>query len=126
VADRTSKTASVRPEDILDDHTDEVRALTEQLRSLIKETIPEATERAYPGWHGIGYRHPEAGFFAAIFPRADDVKLGFEHGADLPDPDGLLTGEGKRVRYVVVRRPGDIRSRAIGSLLIAAIHRLPG
>jgi hypothetical protein len=37
---------------------------------------------------------------AAIFPSANSVSVGFEHGADLPDPHGLLRGTGKRLRYL--------------------------
>ena len=35
-------------------------------------------------------------------PLARYVRLGFFHGAGLPDPAGLLEGEGKRLRHVKV------------------------
>ena len=31
------------------------------------------------------------------------MHVGFEHGVDLPDPDGLLQGAGRQVRYLVFR-----------------------
>ena len=49
------------PDDILNDHSPEVRATAEALRRLIHDTIAGMTERAYPGWHAIGFRHPKAG-----------------------------------------------------------------
>ena len=113
------------PEDILAEHTPEVRALAERLRQLIRETVPEASEAAYPVWHGIGYRHPETGYFCAIFPLEDEVKLGFEFGVLLPDPAGLLQGNGRQVRYVHLRGPKDIRVRPLKALLRAAAN-LPG
>jgi hypothetical protein len=112
------------PEEILDAHTRPIRELAGSLRKLIKATVPEAEERAYPGWHGIGYRHPEVGYFAAIFPERDLVKLGLEHGVELPDPQGLLRGEGKRVRYVILSEAKAVPKAAIRALLQAAIHRL--
>lgn len=115
--------SNVRPDDILADYPPMVRALTERLRTLVRETIPTATETAYPVWRGIGYRAPECGYFCGIFPQRDHVKLGFEHGASLSDPDGLLEGSGKQVRYVIVRTGKDIRKRAIKKLLVTAVIR---
>jgi len=109
------------PEDILRIHTPEVRAIVEHLRTLVKETVPEAEERVYPGWHAFGYRHPEAGYFCGIFPYDDMVKLYFEHGASLPDPDGLLEGDGKRTRYVVARTEESLRLSDVKDLLRAAV-----
>ena len=108
-------------EEILADHTSEVRALSERLRKLVLQTVPTAAEVAYPGWHGIGYHHSESGYFCGIFPRKDRVQLGFEFGALLPDPNGVLEGTGKQVRYVMIREGKEIRVGAIKKLLLAAI-----
>ncbi|MGD9488157.1 MAG: DUF1801 domain-containing protein [Calditrichaceae bacterium] len=115
---------TIRPEDILAEHSPEVRALAESMRKMIIKIVPSAMEVAYPVWHGIGYRHPESGYFCGIFPRKDRVKLGFEFGALLPDPDSLLEGTGRQVRYVNIKSINDIRHEAIRKLLLAAI-RLP-
>jgi len=113
--------ADTQVEDILEGHDPEARALVERLRKIIREVVPTATESAHPVWHSIGYRHPESGYFCGIFPQADRVDLAFEFGVLLPDPDGLLEGAGKQVRYVRVRRDKDIRVRALKKLLLAAI-----
>jgi hypothetical protein len=109
------------PEEILLDHSPEVRQTVKRLRALIRATLPEAAERAYPGWHGIGYRHPSAGYIGAIFPLQDRVRLGFEHGARLPDPAGILTGDGKQLRYVDLLPGAEIDEQAIRSLLLDAV-----
>ena len=101
-----------RPEDLeaaelLVDHSDQVIATALWLRELVRATVPDAVESVYAGWHGFGYRHPWAGYFCAVFPRAEEVRLSFEHGARMPDPRGLLTAGGRQVRYVAVRAPGD-------------------
>ena len=110
-----------KPEDILADHSPEVRELVQRLRELVKATIPEATETAYASWHGIGYRHPQSGYFCAIFPQADDVRLGFEFGVLLPDPEGILEGTGKQVRYVHLNTAERIPVASIQPLLLAAL-----
>jgi hypothetical protein len=85
---------------------------------VVLEALPEETsERAYPGWHGIGYRHPVAGYVCGIFPLEDRVRLGFERGVELYDPDDVLSGEGTRVRYLEVRRAGEIPLDALRGLL---------
>ena len=108
-------------EQILAGHTPPVRAIAERLRVLVTATVPEAEERAYGGWHAIGYVHPDAGYFGAIFPREDVVKLCFEWGAVLPDPHHILTGNQKRVRYVVIADEHDIAEAAITEMIQAAI-----
>ena len=50
------------------------------------------------------------------------VNVGFFHGADLPDPAGLLEGSGKRMRHVKLR-PGVPLDEAALSALITAAYR---
>lgn len=45
------------------------------------------------------------------------VNVGFFHGADLPDPDRLLEGTGKRMRHVKLRPGVAINSTALGRLI---------
>ena len=120
-AKKSTASASMTPEHILTGHTPAVRSLAEKLRSLIKSTVPVAQERAYPGWHAIGFRHPKAGYFCGIFPFEKEVKLYFEHGARLPDPDGILEGGQRQVRLLLVRRSADIPAPALRRLLLAAV-----
>lgn len=87
-------------EELLDEHCADVAALTRRLREVILTARPELSERVYRGWHGLGFHHPAHGYVVAVFPTADAVSVGFEHGADLPDPHGLLRGTGKRLRYL--------------------------
>jgi hypothetical protein len=109
------------PDDILRDHTPEVRAVADALRALVHDTIDGMTERAYPGWHAIGLRHPKAGYVCGIFPMEDAVRFVFEHGRQLSDPTGILTGDGKQVRYIDLRAAGDIPAEALRPLLLEAV-----
>jgi hypothetical protein len=66
---------------------------------------PDLSEKGYPGWRGVGYRHPDAGYVCGIFPQpGGELRLLFEHGAALADPEGLLQGSGTQTRYLVVDR----------------------
>lgn len=112
---------NMEPEDILVGHQLSVQKLANQLRSMIKGTVPEAIEKAYPHWHGIGYSHPTVGYFCAIFPHDEMVKLGFEFGVLLDDPYCLLEGSGKQVRYATIRTRRQAHSRALKKLLLAAV-----
>jgi DNA transformation protein len=100
-----------------------IRTLANRLRTIVKKAAPALSEAAYPGWKGVGYRHAEAGYVCGVFPSAAAVRLIFEHGAGLSDPDGLLEGAGrvKQVRYVTMRSAADIKVRALTRLVRAAV-----
>jgi hypothetical protein len=106
---------------LLAEHTPQVAAAAGWLREVVLGALPDAREVVYRGWHGLGYHHPAAGYLCAVFPRADDVLLGFEHGVLLEDPHGLLSGEGRTVRYVRVQAPGDPPAERLVELIDAAV-----
>ena len=99
----------------------EVRAIAEGLRSLIRESMPEATESGHPTWHSINYRHPKAGYVCGIFPHKDSVDLVFEFGILLPDPHQVLQGDGKQVRYIPITKMDEINKTAIKQLIGEAL-----
>lgn len=118
----SSRKPNATAADVLRPFSARVRATAEQLRRLVGQAIPTATERPYVGWKGIGYRDPQAGYFAGIFPQRDHVRLLFEHGARLDDPDGILQGEGVRqVRWIVVRPGSRLPRGAISRMLVRAV-----
>jgi hypothetical protein len=89
----------------LRDEYPELSQLAVWTRSAVLAADPDLTERIYRGWHGVGFRHPEAGYICAIYPRSQWIVLLFEHGAALPDPDGILLGEGKQTRFLRIAEP---------------------
>jgi Domain of unknown function (DU1801) len=106
---------------LLAEHTPRVAAAAAWLRQVVLDALPDAHEVVYRGWHALGYHHPQAGYLCAVFPRADDVLLGFERGVLLDDPHGLLGGEGRTVRYVRVEVPGDPPAERLVELIDAAV-----
>jgi hypothetical protein len=112
---------AVPPEEILEGHTPEVKAVANRLRDMVKKTVEGAQESGYPGWHAIGYRHPAVGYFCGIFPSKDRVKLFFEYGSTLPDPKKILLGGPKmRGRYLEFNSVQDIDEKATRKFLLDA------
>jgi hypothetical protein len=118
-------TAPDPAEPVLEKMSPEVRALAQQLRVLIKEVMPRATEKAYLGWGTIGYA---AGgkmrdVVVALAPQRTYVNLEFGDGVDLPDPAHRLEGTGKRLRHVKIRGADDVHHPDVRVLLETAARR---
>ena len=108
---------------------DQARELAYQLRKLVAEVVPNVVEVPWPklrlASYGVGPKK-KSEHFCYISAQKDDVNLGFYYGAELPDPQKLLRGNGKLLRHVKIREPKTIRSRALRQLLRAATkHRMP-
>jgi hypothetical protein len=101
-------------------HPVPVQHAMQMLRSLVRETVPEAEERAHTGWGIFNYYlHGELGYVGA---QGDEAILGFTRGVDLEDPEGLLTTT-KTARYMrQLRLPVGraLPAAAIRQLLLAA------
>jgi hypothetical protein len=110
---------------ILDLATPEVRGLMQQLRPLIREVMPQATEGVHVGWKAIYYNDTPSvmNMIVAMSPAQAHVTLSFSDGVDLPDPAKRLEGTGKRGRHVKVRSLEDVRSPEVRALLAAAAHK---
>lgn len=96
----------------LADYPQPIREAAEALRRIVQRTVPDTVERVRPGWRLIGYDVPvgrRSHYFAYVAPEQEHVHLGFEYGAWMTDPDGLLQGAHlglRKVRFVTLR-PGD-------------------
>lgn len=85
----------------------EIQEIVAKLRAEIGQSFPSLRERIYFGWKAVGYTHPQAGYVGAIFPAANQVKVGFEHGVFLPDKkQQLVFGKsvGKQVKYLPIHQ----------------------
>jgi hypothetical protein len=99
-------------------------ALAGEIRALLLALVDDFAESAYPGWHGIGFRHPVAGYVCGVFPHEHHVRLLFEHGAHLEDPHGLLEGGGSHTRHIDLIVGGAIPVSEIEDYLEQALaHR---
>jgi hypothetical protein len=102
-----------------------VRALALKLRALIRAVMPDAIEQLDPPAHLIGYGVDRSykGLICGITLHTAHINLMFARGTDLPDPEGLLVGTGKRARHVTIRQEAELDALAIRTLLRAALQQ---
>ena len=103
----------------LSHYSEDVIVSAARLRGLIFENLPEVQEQldipAKMIAYGYGRKYSE--MVCTLIPSKKGLKLGFYKGVDLPDPHNVLKGEGKLSRYVEIRRPEEIHTKAVVKLL---------
>jgi hypothetical protein len=108
-------------------YTPEIGALGQATLAKMRERLPAAIELVYDNYNAlaIGFgpteRASDAIFSIALYPRW--VSLFFLRGADLADPQELLKGSGKQVRYIVLESAADLDKPAIKALMKRALER---
>lgn len=115
--------AKTSPEEFLSTFPAEMQELANELRSLVKETIPNVKEAVYPGWKLIGYRVKKGrkdAYFCFIAPFPNRIMLGFEYGIQLFDPNLQLEGDGTQIRYLTVREKEDIDPESFRAFIAEA------
>ena len=111
----------------IDKFTPEVAALTRALLGRMKARLPGATILVYDNFNAlaIGFspsvKASHAVLSLAVYPRW--VNLFFLSGKALPDPHGLLRGEGSRVRHYRLTSPEALDDPRLGALISEAIAR---
>lgn len=92
------------------------RSIAVSLVALVKDVVPSAT--ASIKWGQPVFEHGGPMIWMKAF--AKHFGFGFWRGAELPDPKGLLEGEGDRMRHVKLRAPADVDAPALRDLVRAA------
>jgi len=107
----------------LSQYDDQVFTLALKLREVLLKNLPGIIEQVDIPAKMIAYCYGQkyAELICTIIPSRKGLKLGFNRGVDLPDPDKLLEGTGKISRYVEIRSEQQIRSAAIKKLLASAL-----
>jgi hypothetical protein len=101
-----------------------VARLLRATRDLVVSLDPDTVEVPRPGEKSVAYglgpkKMSEA--YVYLMPQKGYLNLGFYHGADLADPDGLLEGTGKALRHVKLASLDEVGSRAVRRLIETAI-----
>jgi len=127
MAKKTRTLISIELEDFLETYTPEVRNLALQLRDLVFEIDHEVIEQIDIPAHllAYGYAKTYTHLMCVIILYKDYVNLGFPRGVDLPDPEGVLEGTGKRARHVKIRNVEQIESPEIAALFQASADETP-
>src|SRR6266545_3468044 len=118
--------ASISVQEWLVNLAPDIRAITKQLRAMAQKNMPEAHEFIYHD--AIGYSVNDSPFdrICYIAPQKKGyVNFGFFFGAGLPDPQKLLTGEGKRLRHVKIRSVDEAKNPALAQLIAATWKEAP-
>ena len=105
-----------------------VSDLTLALREVVLEEAPEAIESLFKGYAvSIGFSFtgkPLKDGFCHVVTYSTHVNLGFNRGALLPDPNGILVGKGKSIRHITIRNQNELEHPAIRRYLQAAIEQV--
>ena len=94
-----------------------------KLREVLLANLPDIIEQIDIPAKMIAYCYGQkyVELICVIIPSKKGLKLGFNRGVDLPDPDKLLEGTGKIFRYVVIKSDKQINSPSIKKLLSSAL-----
>lgn len=108
----------------MDRHSREMRAIERALLDVLSTEMPDAIV-AFDPWHGgaitIG-RSPRMRDRAfALLAHTNYVNLWLWDGARLPDPGGMITGGGAKIRHVSVRDLRQARSRPLRDIVRAQV-----
>ncbi len=101
------------------------------VRRCLRKRLPTAHELVYEyrEWFVISYSPNEHGYegVLAIRASADGIKLYFNSGKKLPDPEKLLQGSGKQTRWLHLERASALARPEVASLIDEAIalNRVP-
>ncbi len=127
MAKKSRTTISIELEDFLADYKPEVSNLALLLRDLVFEIDPEVIEQIDIPAHllAYGYAKTYTHLMCVIILYQDYINLGFPRGVDLPDPEGLLEGTGKRARHVKIRDAAQIELPEVAALIQASADETP-
>jgi hypothetical protein len=97
------------------------------VRKLVLSEAPGSTELLYDAYNAVAAGYSFTGrpsdHFIHIASYAGWVNIGFNHGADLPDPHRILQGAGRQVRHIRIAREEDLDAPAVRHFVKAAIAR---
>jgi len=81
------------------------------LREMVVREAPHATESVYSLYAVVDlftFARPSDAFIH-IVAYEKHVNLGFNQGALLPDPHGLIAGTGKKIRHIRIKTNEDLK-----------------
>lgn len=89
-----------------------IQDLALKLRALVLDEMAPCFENIYDAYNavaiGYGFSDRLGHGVVHIAVYAKHVNLGFNHGATLADPLGILKGSGKHIRHITVKTPDDL------------------
>ncbi len=121
--------ASPELKQILSNYDPEVQKIALAVRDLTYDVLSQTVEVPWVQQKIAGYGtgpKKQSEHFCWIQPNKAHVNLGFNYGAELPDPDSLLEGTGKLFRHIKMRSVSDVQRPGVRKLIEKACrHRVP-
>ncbi len=110
-------------ENFLSNYDPAIVANALKLRATIMANLPGIIEQVDIPAKMIAYCYGQkySQLICVIIPSKAGLKLGFNKGIELPDPENLLEGNGKISRYVKITSEQFINSAALRTLLSEAL-----
>lgn len=93
------------------------KPIAERIIALVRAAAPKATSSIK--WGQPVFEHVGPMMWMKSF--AKHFGVGFWRGAELPDPKGLLEGDGDRMRHVKLRDVNEIDEPGVRALVKAAV-----
>ena len=107
----------------MNEHSDELGGIATYWFDVMRDCGADVRELLHDG-------HPTACVADAAFAYVNSftahVNVGFFHGAELPDSNGLLEGTGKFMRHLKLRPEGEVDSAALLELVNTAYTDMKG
>lgn len=108
----------------------EIQELARETRKMVHSILPGVVEVVWVQQKNTGFGtgpKKNTEHFCWLMPASKHVTLGFNYGAELPDPDKLLEGTGKLFRHVKIRSSEQLRRKDLLNLVqFASTYRVPG
>jgi hypothetical protein len=110
-------------DELLSGTSPEMAAVARELRAVVAAALPDGTEQVDFGNRllAIGRSMKMRDLLFAIIPHSAHVNLQLADGIDLPNPDGVIEGTGKRIRHIKVRSVEAARSAPVRAAIDAQI-----
>jgi hypothetical protein len=97
---------------------------------MVLQEAPGAIESVSRGYaFAIGFSFtgkPLKDGFCHVVTYSTHVNLGFNRGALLPDPNGVLMGTGKAIRHLSIRNQSELDRPFVRRYIQAAIEQVGG
>ena len=112
---------------LLGEHSPELQAIERALRATIRRELPDGVEQVDFGNKLIAFGRSMRmrGLLFAIIAHKTWVNLQLADGAELPDPDGLIEGTGKRIRHIKIRSVEAASSAPVVAAIRAELAARP-
>jgi hypothetical protein len=110
---------------LVDRYSPDVASDARHALSFLEARLPSATRLVYDNYNAlvVGFgptdKASQAILSIALYPNY--VRLFFLRGIDLPDPAGILEGDGSQVRSLKLKPVSRIDTNSVGALIDAAL-----